>query len=1247
MIKRRTLIIVALSLLIAISAPVAGVYWVCYTESGLRWLATQVTQVGSVRIRIDGVQGRLAGPLSVTRLEVDQERAHIVVSDIRADVYLRDVLLQTIHADYLEIGNVEISLKPRSRPARKRAPRFLPRWLRGQADSVSIGAARLVLQNGRVFNATGIRLEPRITTDTLSFVRAVLVSEQIELKGTGIIAAREPLRLAGDIDWIYRPADQPQWAGRVRLDGDLDRLEANGRVAEPFSADVTGVLSELRREWRWDANASSNDFSLQPWSPKSNVRVRSATLSGSGSRGGFRLGGTLVPVTPETGPLDVSFSGGFADRTLRADELRVALKSGKARLEASGTARFAGEATAFELSGAWRDLQWPLTSAAVVQSPRGEFRLGGQLPYRYVASGELELPKSKSPPVSFSSAGELDRQSIRFERLVAQTFGGEVHADGEWRWKDANAWRVNAQARGVNPAKVDERFSSRLNFGLAANGVGFGRKARWSAELRDLEGELRSQPVSGRARVSHENGTYRVASADVRFGSARLEASGQYGGQHDLSWQLSVPDASQLLPDARGSLFSRGRLSGNEAEPRVAASLNAQALAFLNYRLGRLEAEADVDLADRRTSRLQVSGAKLELGRRRINSAEIVLDGRASAHQLSILADSDDASLALRTQSGYEAGVWRGEILELDAGIGTTALKLTAPAHYAVSKERIELEQLCLAGTSERACTRGEWRRAGPWNLDVDASGIPLKVLAAGSVRQTEYSGVLALQATAQQEPGQPWVGKAGATFADGVFRYRRANGELQAVQIGSGRASFDATPQRFSSEVHLDATEAASLNARGSADRTAASDWKKLPLSGALHAETRELGFVPLLVPEIDRAAGKLKADLELGGTVGIPEIEGSLGLDEGELDLYTVNLQMREIGLRLDLEGTGLTLAGKARAGKGIAELSGSLEWRDRQPFGQIKLKGENLELVNVPEARVHVSPDLRFRIDGRRIGVDGAVRVPHAFLTPADLSGAVLASSDEVIVGPETQADKEGFEVTIGVQLVLGKDVHVDSFGLQARVEGNIAAYVAPEEVSTATGELRIAEGKYSAYTRELDIERGRLIFTGGPVSDPGVDLRASREFPEALVGVNVRGTLRNPRLSFWSEPSLPQTQIASLIVAGGHLESFQNRNGTNNRGGGDALLAQGSALLASRLGEQLGLNLEEVRLESDVNDQTRLVLGRYLSPRFYVSYGISLTETINTLKLRYTINDRWTISSEAGEHRGADLEFKIER
>ncbi|HEV7432407.1 MAG TPA: translocation/assembly module TamB domain-containing protein, partial [Steroidobacteraceae bacterium] len=63
-------------------------------------------------------------------------------------------------------------------------------------------------------------------------------------------------------------------------------------------------------------------------------------------------------------------------------------------------------------------------------------------------------------------------------------------------------------------------------------------------------------------------------------------------------------------------------------------------------------------------------------------------------------------------------------------------------------------------------------------------------------------------------------------------------------------------------------------------------------------------------------------------------------------------------------------------------------------------------------------------------------------------------------------------------------------------------------------------------------------------------------------------------------------------------------------------------------------------------------TSLVLGRYLSPRLYVSYGISLTEQLNTLKLRYTLGDHWTVKTEvgqgpAGQVQGIDLVYSIDK
>jgi len=224
-----------------------------------------------------------------------------------------------------------------------------------------------------------------------------------------------------------------------------------------------------------------------------------------------------------------------------------------------------------------------------------------------------------------------------------------------------------------------------------------------------------------------------------------------------------------------------------------------------------------------------------------------------------------------------------------------------------------------------------------------------------------------------------------------------------------------------------------------------------------------------------------------------------------------------------------------------------------------------------------------------------------------------------------------------------MTLGDDVTIETYGLSGHIKGSITETTLPTQPTRARGELQVNDGQYVALARKLDIERGRLIFNGGLLADPAIDIRAVKVFPDVKAGVNVRGTLLQPRLSFFSEPSLPQSQIVSLILAGGSLESAQNRNNPNQAG--NEALAQGSAILAQQLGSRVGI--EDVSLESNLANETSLVLGKYLSPRLYVSYGISFTEQLNTLKLRYSLSDRWSVKTEMGQARGADLVYTIEK
>ncbi len=423
-------------------------------------------------------------------------------------------------------------------------------------------------------------------------------------------------------------------------------------------------------------------------------------------------------------------------------------------------------------------------------------------------------------------------------------------------------------------------------------------------------------------------------------------------------------------------------------------------------------------------------------------------------------------------------------------------------------------------------------------------------------------------------------------------------------------------------------------------AERVADRPFGELPVSGTVKGSTRLISLLPLLVDAIDNAAGQVALDFTVAGRIAAPLLEGEAEVTQGALDFYQANLRLRELHSTVQLRENSLTLKAQGKAGEGSLDIDGRLIWRNRELKGELALTGDRLLIADVPEARVLASPDLKFKLDARHMNVTGSVEIPEAKLTPADTAGAVLVSTDERIIRPEEESGSdEPFEVTTDVRVTLGKKVKVSAYGLRGTVTGSVRTRTAPREASVASGELDVVDGVYSAYGRELEVERGRLLFTGGPVTDPGVDLRATRELPGYKVGVIARGPLRRPQLTLFSEPSLPQEQIASMLIVG--RSSVQADVGETSDVG---MTEQGGAMIAGQLGKYVGL--DDVGLTQDSDTGTELVLGKYLSPRLYVSYGISLVDEINTLKLRYTIGDRWTISVESGNESAADIEYRIE-
>ena len=306
---------------------------------------------------------------------------------------------------------------------------------------------------------------------------------------------------------------------------------------------------------------------------------------------------------------------------------------------------------------------------------------------------------------------------------------------------------------------------------------------------------------------------------------------------------------------------------------------------------------------------------------------------------------------------------------------------------------------------------------------------------------------------------------------------------------------------------------------------------------------------------------------------------------------------------------------------------------------------IKGKRFEASKIPDAHVMISPDLHIKLQHHEINISGGIDIPYAKLQPKDITTAAQISDDAVIIGGE-QATQEKWSVISKVRLTLGEQVSLYGYGFEGRLGGNLLVEDVPGQLTRATGEINIPEGRYRAYGQRLDVEHGRLLYTGGPLTNPGLDIRAVRITNNVTAGIKVKGSLNRPQLELFSIPTMGQTDALAYLLLGRPMESTSGEDGAMMAKAALALSLSGGDYLARTLGDRFGL--DEMRVESsDTSEQASLVVGRYLSPKLYISYGVGLIETINTLTVRYTLSEKWQLKAESGEYQGADLLYIFDR
>lgn len=1247
-------------------------WWLLWTVGGRDFLLGQIAArlpAGS-ELTWNSAQGPASGPLTLQGVRFThrgcpdvegkpvaypgcaQPLLTVFTADtLVLDPALRPLLGKRLRLDALAIRDAALELPVSEQPFE------LPRW----PDSLPQIAPPLALE------ADSIRIDDFTVTQDQQTLIAIahatggLRAHDGDLRIDNVQVQSERGRFA--LHGTYAPSNDyamdltasavlPARSGRtparlgVVARGDLARLHVAlaGNAPAPLGAVLTLQGKDTPR-WHLNAHTTALEIGLltdPQAAPTQTPLAFDLRIDGVGGKmqaqGKLAQGDFAATLQPSNLQIE--------NQVLRAQPLVVDTFGG--RIALNGHADFTQPENArYKFAMNARGLRWggtPATgqpSASAVPAILADADLGlAGTRQQWAAIGKATLTRDGQRAfLALDTRGDAQRATVK--SLAARMPTGSLHATGGIAWAPALEWSVHAKLAGFDPGYFAPDWPGAVTGQLNTTGQ---RDASGTllaqVEITDIGGRLRARALDG-----HGNATIRLpaqGAADyrgelaLRMGGSRIDARGRIADTLDVNATLAPLQLADVLPSGAGNLQGTLTLTGARNAPNLQADLTGSGLRYGAYRAETLSARGHLPWrGDTGTLAIRAQGVNAGIA---VDTLQ--LDAQGAVENLRVQGQArnpDLGTVALAGSALKRGGNWSGELsrLQLDPVRGAQ-WRLQAPARYAQSGARWTLSQSCFASNAGGSlCASADWPQHG---VRLHGEGLPLTLLTPylpepEDGRRYLLNGVVALDA--QFKPtGNAWAGQAQLRSATGGLRLsERARRDV----IGYRDLRLDA---QFDSQ-RIQATLASGLSAGGRVDARVTTGWEDYaPLAGDIAVNTSELTWMELLSPDIVEPRGQLNGRITLSGTRAQPSLGGQAQLSGFATELPVLNIALTNGTARLIAQPDGSArITGAVRSGQGTLDINGSLGWRGGDTPLVLNLGGRNVLASDTRDLRAVIDPDLVVRYQaGQPLQVTGTVTVPEARIDLERLDDGVSASPDVVVLDPvNPEPTSAASSLALDLTVALGQNVQLRGFGLDGDLSGRLRVRSRPGSEMTGSGALDV-EGRYSAYGQKLQITRGRLLWSNSPINDPLLDVRAEREIGDVTAGIAVTGRASAPDARAYSNQPGSQSDALAYLTLGRPLSGLSGDEARQVNAASAALTAGGS-LLASQLGSKLGLSDAGVMQSRTAGSV--FGIGKYLSPRVYVGYGVSLLGTGQVVWLKYLLRKGFDIQIESSsvENRGS--------
>jgi len=1269
--------------------------WLLGTEAGARFAIARVAASAPVAIHTTGLAGTLAGPLRLGTLRVEAPGLFVEAHGLAVDWSPLALLAGRVRI--LSFSADQLLVRVRESGGTDEATELPAIGLPVRVEDLVIQRADVYQGDSPLLTSASLRLAGSASGRRLDLERISLAAAEADVEGHARLSADRGDDWSVVLDWRVGADESRRLTGRSRVSGRLARLEIDQQFEGFLSGRIEGRLLGLPGVPRADLRVELAPLAggERPW-PEVLVGA-GGSLNIAGRTGNATVTGRIAVPALVEGDVSVDWRGGWRDGRIVAEPLDLGFAH-------EGSARITGRlipaadwALEAELEG--KNLGWPLGAEApmvpvpaVVVGARGDIQSyafdvrgragydfipvsaveatgtwegqvmhfgalsieapeeglavtgqgaldfgGDRFVYRFDVGGQAHFPPL--PPLGGSVAGAGDTGGLVLDRAELEALGGTVQAAGRLRWDDAGPTDLTATATDLDTAmywpQVDGRVSGQVRLsGGRLDGPDL------AVEVSGLAGTLNGRPLSGGGRLERDAGRYRLSGLKIALGSARLAAAGYVGETVEVSGSLEIQALGDVVPGAAGRIEARLSANGLASAPVITAEGLADALEVGGFRADSVRFETDLDLGWSRPSLVTASVLGLDVPGKDPADLDVRLEGVALDHRVTLSGTRPGMRLDLRASGSLVHGEWTGSLTRLDVEDAEGPfLSLERAATIRVDGAGVGLDEACLGGRMGRACVGGAWQHTGPAGGDLLLGALDLEAttrwLALPYLARGRLSGEGRLEATPEA-----FTGLAGRfDLGEGaIFDPAEPGTPLYSWRNGRLALEGDATAARGVLALEFSDTTGADLEVRVG--------WNDPdpPLAGRARSAVDALPLISEILPDVTGITGRAYTEVEISGTLSAPELTGSLVLEDGAAQVPALGLHPRDIQARVDFKGRRLELNVSAESGEGRMELAGGFDFDpDSGTVGRVRLSGDDILFLNMPQARVFASPDLQFTYRDEELRIVGEVVIPSARLTGLIEAGAVTPSPDEVIIG---EVRSEGPAVVSRVRLVVGPDVTLSVRGLSGHIDGELLTIVDPPALPSGRGKLKVRDGEVVAFGQRLTIERGELIYTGGPLEDPAIDISAVREVADVRAGVRARGTLREPNVSLFSDPQMSRSEILSYLTTGKPISELRSGEEDDLSRAATSLALAGGSLVTGEVGARVGI--DELGFEGDDDTgNASLVIGKYLSPQLFVSYGVGLLEAVNVLRVRYRLSRKLHIEVATSEESSADIIYSFDR